>query len=79
MLSSAFRVLGVVAMFSLVVSLPPAAMASGATHVAKAAMKKANGETAARKKKCSSEFNSQSASVKAKGKKAFMAHCVTFN
>jgi hypothetical protein len=51
-------------------------MAAGINHAPKAAMQKANGEMAVKKKKCSSAFDSQPASVKAKGKKAFMNHCI---
>jgi hypothetical protein len=76
MVSSAFRVIGAVALFSFAISLSPGAMAAGINHAPKAAMQKANGEMAVKKKKCSSAFDSQPASVKAKGKKAFMNHCI---
>jgi hypothetical protein len=39
-------------------------------------MQKVSGEMAVKKKKCSASFDSQPASVKAKGKKAFMSRCV---
>jgi hypothetical protein len=77
MLSSAFRLVGTIALFSLAISLSPEAMAAGINHGPKAAMQRANGEMAVKKKKCSSSFSSQSASVKAMGKKAFMSHCMT--
>jgi hypothetical protein len=76
MLSSGFRAIGTAAFFAFVVSLSPGAMAAGINHAPKAAMQKANGEMAVKKKKCSASFESQPASVKAKGKKTFMSHCV---
>jgi hypothetical protein len=75
--SSAFRAIGAAVLFSFAISLSPAAMAAGMNHASKMTMQKANGEMAAKKKKCSSSFESQPASVKAKGKKAFMSHCVS--
>jgi hypothetical protein len=76
MLSSAFRVIVTTALFAFAISLSSGAMAAGINHAPKAAMQKANGEMAVKKKKCSASFDSQPASVKAKGKKAFMSHCV---
>jgi hypothetical protein len=52
-------------------------MAAGINHVSRSAMQKASGEHEAKRQKCLSAFNAASASVKARGKKAFMSHCVT--
>jgi hypothetical protein len=64
------------ALFAFAISLTPVAMAAGINHAPKAAMQKANGEMTVKKKKCSASFDSQPANVKARGKKAFMSHCV---
>lgn len=75
-MSSLIRIVGVAALLSFAVSVSPAAFAAGINHAPKAAMQKANGEFSAKKKKCSSAYEASSASVKAKGKKAYMSHCI---
>jgi hypothetical protein len=77
MISSFVRAVGTVALISLAFSPAPAVMAAGINHISRSAMQKASGEHEAKRQKCLSAFNAASASVKARGKKAFMSHCVT--